>query len=374
MNDIRAIAFYLPQYHPIPENDAWWGKGFTEWTNVAKARPLFRGHDQPHLPADLGFYDLRVPEARQAQAELAREHGLDGFCYYHYWFNGRRLLERPFAEVLASGTPDIPFCLCWANETWSRRWIGEERDVLIAQEHSPEDDRRHAAWLLRALDDPRQIRVGDRPVFLVYRPNHLPDARATAEIFREVVTGAGLPEPWLVGVDGHCPGTDCRTLGFDATLEFAPQLGVYYPDMVDDRPSPGRLLRNLKRGVPDARLKLYDDADARRRMRALGAARAFPAYPCCYVAWDNSPRRGADGIILVDGSPAAFEAALRDAVARAGGRPPGDRLVFINAWNEWAEGNHLEPDQRQGRSYLEAVRRVVAGSPREAEVGRIRVP
>ena len=162
---VRAIAFYLPQFHPIPENDAWWGKGFTEWTNVAKARPLFRGHYQPHLPADLGFYDLRLPETREAQAELAREHGISGFCYYHYWFHGRRLLERPFQEVLESGRPKFPFCLCWANEPWSRRWLGEEQDILIAQTYSREDDEAHSEYLSSVFSDERYITVGNRPVF-----------------------------------------------------------------------------------------------------------------------------------------------------------------------------------------------------------------
>src|SRR5215471_5271262 len=171
----RVIAFYLPQYHPIPENDTWWGKGFTEWTNVAKARPLFRGHYKPHLPADLGFCDLRVPEVRTAQAELARDHGIDGFSYYHYWFNGRRLLDRPFDEVLASGAPNFPFCLCWANEPWSRRWDGQEEDVLQPQSYSEEDDHRHIAWLLPALLDQRAIQVEGKPLFVVYQGRELPD-------------------------------------------------------------------------------------------------------------------------------------------------------------------------------------------------------
>src|SRR3954466_7812748 len=163
----RVIAFYLPQFHPIPENDEWCGKGFTEWTNVTKARPLFRGHYQPQLPTDLGFYDLRVAETRQAQADLAREHGIDGFVYYHYWFNGRRLLERPFNNVLASGQPDFPFALCWANENWTRVWDGGDSEILMPQEHSEADDRRHLQWLATAFADPRYVRVDGKPMFLV---------------------------------------------------------------------------------------------------------------------------------------------------------------------------------------------------------------
>src|SRR5215472_10557960 len=165
----RLIAFYLPQYHPIPENDAWWGRGFTEWTNVSRAQPLFPSHYQPQLPADLGFYDLRLPDVRCTQAELARTHGIHGFCYYHYWFQGKRLLGRPFEEVLASGEPDLPFCLCWANEPWSRRWNGRPDDVLQAQEYSLADDQAHIRWLLPALKDRRAIRIDGKPVFIVYQ-------------------------------------------------------------------------------------------------------------------------------------------------------------------------------------------------------------
>src|SRR6266478_229140 len=188
---IRPIAFYLPQYHTIPENDIWWGKGFTEWTNVVKARPQFKGHYQPHLPGELGFYDLRLEEVRQRQAALAREYGLYGFCYYHYWFNGRRILERPFKEVLASGKPDFPFCLCWANENWTRVWDGGGQDVLLQQHYSAEDDRQHIRWLANAFRDPRYIRIGGRPLFLVYRTELLPDPARTAAIWRNEVAKAG---------------------------------------------------------------------------------------------------------------------------------------------------------------------------------------
>ncbi|NDC63816.1 MAG: hypothetical protein EBZ59_07520 [Planctomycetia bacterium] len=196
----RLVAFYLPQFHPIPENDAWWGRGFTEWTNVSKAVPLFPGHGQPHIPADLGYYDLRVPETRLAQAELARAYGIGAFCYWHYWFEGRRLLERPFHEVLESGAPDFPFCLAWANETWSRRWLGEEKEILLRQTYSEADEERHARWLVGAFRDRRYLCVGDRPVFLVYRPLDLPDPRRFTDVVRRACRLAGLADPMLLGI------------------------------------------------------------------------------------------------------------------------------------------------------------------------------
>ena len=265
---VRFIALYLPQFHPIPENDAWWGRGFTEWTNVAKATPRFPGHYQPHLPSDLGFCDLRVPEVRQAQADLAREHGIDGFCYYHYWFAGRRLLNRPFDEVLASGAPDFPFCLCWANEPWSRRWTGEEQEVLMSQDHSPEDDVAHGRFLARAFADPRYIRQHDRPLFLVWRPKHLADPRGTIDRIALEVERQGLPRPFFMGVDSHCPGVDCRELGFDATMTFAPHLGVL-PGAVGDGFTFDRFKRNVRLGRVSGKLKVFRHSEVIDSLRGL---------------------------------------------------------------------------------------------------------
>jgi lipopolysaccharide biosynthesis protein len=351
----RVIAFYLPQFHPIPENDEWWGKGFTEWTNVSKARPLFRGHYQPHLPADLGFYDLRLSEARTAQAELAKVHGLEGFCYWHYWFAGKRLLERPFDDVLTSRRPDFPFCLAWANEVWSRRWLGEERSVLQEQTYSAEDDRNHIRWLLRAFADPRYLRVHGRPLFMVYRPGDLPDPKRTTDVFRSECVEQGLAEPYLVGINAHCPDLDCRSIGFDGTLDFEPKLGVLR-DFMNDGASLSKLVRNLRSGVLSATLKIYEDREARPAMRRRRPE--FPVYPCVFVGWDNSPRRGRGGIIIVNASAETFGASLGDAIGSVSNRPREDRLVLLNAWNEWAEGNHLEPDRKNGLRYLEAVRRL----------------
>ncbi len=220
---IRAIAFHLPQFHPIPENDEWWGKGFTEWINVVRAKPRFEGHYQPHLPADLGFYDLRLPEARAAQAQLAAEYGIYGFCYYHYWFNGRRLLEQPVNGIWKSGEPDFPFCLCWANENWSRRWDGANNEILIAQHYSHEDDLAHIRSLIPLFRDPRYIRVMGKPIFLVYRASKLPEPKRTTEIWRREAESAGLSGLFLVRVESHDQlGGDPRELGFDCAVDFHP--------------------------------------------------------------------------------------------------------------------------------------------------------
>jgi hypothetical protein len=352
------IAFYLPQFHPIPENDEWWGKGFTEWRNVARATPLFKGHYQPHLPADLGFYDLRLAEARSAQAELASSFGLHGFCYYHYWFAGKRLLDRPFDSVRESGTPAFPFCLCWANETWSRRWLGEETAVLMRQVYSAEDDLAHAAWLGRAFGDQRYIRIDGRPLFLIYRPHDLPNPHGTIDAIKNAAVALGVGEPYIVGVDAHRPGVDFRESGFDATLAFEPQLGAL-PGAFGDGFKFARLRRNVELGIFNGVTKLYRDAAARAAM--MRRHRSFPFIRSVYVGWDNTPRRGKDAIVVVDSSPDAFEQALSEAVAEHPQTSLPEHPIFINAWNEWAEGNHLEPDQRFGLEYLQRVRKV-AGS------------
>ncbi len=355
---VRAIAFYLPQFHPVPENDEWWGKGFTEWRNVVKARPLFPGHYQPHLPADLGFYDLRVPEVREAQAALAREYGLHGFCYYHYWFNGRRILERPFNEVLASGKPDFPFCLCWANENWTRVWDGGDRHILLEQRYSAEDDAAHIASLIPAFKDPRYIRVEGRPLFLVYRTELMPEPAATARRWREAVRAAGLPGIYLARVEHFVKNIDPASIGFDAAVEFAP-----------DGPR-GELRYRGAVGRALAKLGLIPRAFAVNKVASYAATaeefsrRPDPPFRRFFGVtpmWDNSPRRSVNANIYTGSTPERYERWLRHAVARTLKAHRGDeRLVFINAWNEWAEGCHLEPDMKWGRAYLEATRRALA--------------
>ncbi len=360
----RLIAFYLPQFHPIPENDQWWGRGFTEWTNVTRARSLFRGHQQPHLPSDLGFYDLRLPEARQAQADLAREYGISGFCYYHYWFSGRRLLERPFNEVLASREPDFPFCLCWANERWTRTWDGGVHCVLMDQTYSAEDDLAHIRWLCEAFRDPRYIRVEGRPLFLVYAAADLPDSVRTTSIWREEALHQGLDGLFLCRVESHQDKrVDPRLVGFDAAVEFVPEVSL-----LGSRVGPTGL-RQLDRVLRKSRIarkhrinRVYSYETLVRNALARPSC-GYERFRCVTPSWDNSARRNCGAAITVGSSPELYREWLEGIVRQASANPPDRRVVFINAWNEWAEGNHIEPCQRWGRAYLEATQEaLLAGS------------
>ncbi|CRI64451.1 Glycosyl transferase family 2 (fragment) [Thiocapsa sp. KS1] len=359
LDAVRLIAFFLPQFHPIPENDRWWGKGFTEWTNVTRAKPNFAGHQQPHLPADLGFYDLRLAETRQAQADLARDYGIQGFCYYYYWFGGKRLLNRPLDEILASGEPDFPFCICWANESWSRRWDGRESDILMAQQHSETDDLAFIRHLQPLLRDHRYIRIHGRPLILVYRIELFPDPARTAEVWREYCARSGLGEVFLACVQSFGLTADPRDFGFDAVVEFPPH-DLSVP--LDPQPEMDN---------PDFTGCIYDyRATAERFMqRPLPEHRFFrTAMP----SWDNTARRQDAGTIFLGSTPALYEHWLSRLIEQTRQlNPPGERFVFVNAWNEWAEGNHLEPDQLHGHGYLEATRAALGDMvPRRPERAR----
>jgi glycosyl transferase family WbsX len=354
----RLVALYLPQFHPIPENDEWWGTGFTEWRNVAKARPLFRGHRQPRLPGRLGFYDLRLPDTRAEQAELAQHYGVEAFCYWHYWFEGRQLLNRPFDEVLRIGQPDLPFCLAWANEPWTRTWLGQG-EALVEQTYSPADDLAHARWLVEAWGDPRWLRVDGRPVFVVYCPNALPDARRTVDTLRSEAVRAGIPDPLLLGMNAKNKWVDTRDLGFDGTVDFRPQLSdLPFYDLA--RPTKGKVRRNLRLGVRDPRLRVYSADEALALMDRRRSKLSHPIIPCVFAGWDNTPRRGRNATIVVGYTAEKFAASLESAVDLVAEKAPAERLVFVNAWNEWAEGNVLEPDMTEGVARLEAMLSVVA--------------
>jgi hypothetical protein len=350
---VRLIAFYLPQFHPIPENDRWWGAGFTEWTNVVRAQPLFPDHYQPHIPSDLGFYDLRLAELREAQVDLASSHGIHGFCYYHYWFEGQRLLERPFDEVLASNKPDFPFCLCWANEPWSRRWDGRPHDVLQPQSYSKEDDVEHIRWLLPALLDPRAITIDGRPLLIIYQARDLPDPARTVNIWREEADRAGLPGLYLMSIEtGWDAGWDATEVGLDAKVLFQPQFSMLFEQPLLD--------------LGPETTRVYDYGEVWRSL-ANPEPVSYRRYETVCARWDNSPRTGEDSVVLHNSTPAAYQEWLTTAISRVIDQPEQNRLVFLNAWNEWGEGCHLEPDLLYGRGYLEATKQaLLAADPAPA--------
>ncbi len=358
----RIIAFYLPQFHPIPENDEWWGRGFTEWTNVARARPLYPGHVQPRLPSELGYYDLRVAETRAQQSALAREYGIEGFCYWHYWFEGRRILERPFAEVLASGQPDFPFCLGWANQSWTGIWHGAADRVLIEQTYGGEADaRRHFEAVLPAFLDPRYIRVDGCPIFMLHQPRDLPDPQTFTRLWREWARAEGLPGMFFLG-DGDM-GWNAEEYGFDGTIISNPWMVMHYRwpstlDRIVGRLFGGRdwaWVTNRTLGWPN-RIP-YTDVVRHGLARELGALE----FPSVLPNWDNTPRSGRGGLVITGSSPELFSEHLEQAITSVESRPFDRRLVFVKSWNEWAEGNFVEPDVQHGRSYLEAIRRIHCG-------------
>jgi len=358
----RLVAFYLPQFHPIPENDLWWGQGFTEWTNVVPARPQFKGHYQPQLPMELGFYDLRDPEVLDRQAELAREYNVHGFCFHHYWFNGRRLLERPLEQLLARDTPTLPFCISWANENWTRRWDGLDHEVLLRQDYDGDWAERFIRDALPILGDHRYIRVGSAAMLLVYRVDLLPDPPRVAELWRTIAQDEGI-DLHLAAVQSF-EIEDPRPFGFDAAVEFPPHPFGRRPAEVRVR-----RLRRRFRGMLEDYGSLMDAALRK-------TAPQYQLYRGLVPSWDNTARRGYEAYVAVGSSPEAYRRWLgelaRQALERSDSTEP---IVFVNAWNEWAEGTHLEPDDRYGRAWLEATRDGLAdgaaavGTPQAESLG-----
>ena len=362
----RLIAFYLPQFYPIPENDEAWGTGFTDWTNVRKARPLFSGHYQPQLPADLGFYDLRVPEIREAQAELARANGIEGFCYWHYWFAGERLLERPFNEVLDSGSPDFPFCLGWANETWNGLWSGGDERLIIKEQTYPGKDEHklHFDFLLRAFRDRRYIRVDDKPLLLIYRPLKIPDCRAVLDYWRKLAEDAGLPGLYMIATrDYHEREWDAVANGFDAVTVWT--LGrvlsegrscLFFSRLKKNLKviRPRRLHHYLEKKYPN--LNWVYDYEEIKDLLVCDDKFEVPYHPMVIPNWDTTARYDRKAIIFHNSTPDAFRIHLREVLGQVENQTPEQRIVFVKSWNEWAEGNYLEPDRRHGSAYLDAVR------------------
>jgi hypothetical protein len=352
----RLIAYYLPQFHPIPENDAWWGNGFTEWTNVARAKPLFPGHYQPRIPADLGFYDLRVPETRAAQAEMAQAYGIEGFCYYHYWFAGREILGRPLKEVIKLGEPKFPFCICWANENWTGIWSGRDSKIFLEQTYpGEEDEKAHFLALLDAFTDERYITLDGRPILMIYQPDHLPDPRKWTDTWRELAHRVGLKDLYLIAYSND--PWPFREMGFDAsTPKILGGMCIYDP----------RWLRRLKvalrflMGFPPWVFS-YEKI-VHSPCSIFPEAANLDVFPCVLPNWDNTPRRGKRGIIFHNSTPDLFGIHLRRAIEQSSLKPPDYRFIFAKSWNEWAEGNYLEPDLRFGRGYLETIRSEILGS------------
>lgn len=349
---VRVLALYLPQFHPIPENDRWWGKGFTEWTNVGKAKPLFYNHYQPKVPADLGYYDLRLPEAREAQAELARQYGIEGFCYWHYWFGGgKRLLERPFNEVLESGKPDFPFCLAWANESWRGFHHGlKDRQVLIEQRYPSEQDYiDHFQALLPAFKDSRYIQVDGKPLFMVFQPSQLPDAKHFIELWQRLARENGLKGIHFVGHTYSASQSDAiLSMGFDAVnvvrlFDYKKKrvLGIYLL----------RRLRSILLGSP----RIIPYREAMKSFVGKEEERDN-VYPTIIPNWDHTPRTGRKGVVFHNSTPNLFSRHLRSIGDVLEKKKSEEKIVFIKSWNEWAEGNYMEPDLKYGTAYLERLR------------------
>ncbi|WP_144579326.1 glycoside hydrolase family 99-like domain-containing protein [Agrobacterium sp. DE0009] len=345
----KLIAFYLPQFHPFPENDAWWGKGFTEWTNVGKAKPLFLGHHQPHCPIHLGYYDLRVPEVMEEQARLARSYGVSGFAYYFYWFAGKVLMETPLQKMLSNPRVDIPFCMIWANENWTRRWDGQENDVLIAQNHSLDDSKAMLEHLRPYLEDDRYIKIDGKPLFIIYRAAIIPDMAETLEAWRNQAKEFGFPGLYIVCAQtfGH---RDPREFGFDAAMEFPP-----HTILTDD-------IAHQKEDLDlDFGGNIFDyDLAVSNAVKTPEVE--YKVFPTATLSWDNTARKGKQATIFSNFSLKRYSQWLSSNVERVSkdvNLSPDEKITFVNAWNEWAEGTHLEPDQKHGFGYLAATRSVM---------------
>lgn len=353
LRPFRPIAFYLPQFHPIPENNLWWGTGFTEWTNVTKARPLFPGHSQPKSPGELGFYDLRAPETRQKQADLARQYGIEAFCYWHYWLgNGKRLLERPFNEVLGSGQPQFPFCLAWANHHWTKKDKKGIERILIEQVYpGMEDHVRHFHSLEKAFHDARYLRVDKKPLFCIYDPDHIPHVEKFIECWSKLATKSGLPGIyWVANVNNpYSQNAVAIKNGFSATVQ---NLGPVLHKM--RAPLWIRVLKKV--GYPIPVIRPYRTFIKNRIFK-----QPLPDHQHALIApnWDDTPRRGNGGFVLQGSDPETFRQHVQDVFQSTLNKPREHRLVFIRSWNEWAEGNYLEPDGQFGRRYLEVFKEVL---------------
>lgn len=379
----RVIAFYLPQYHPIPENDKWWGKGFTEWTNVVKAKPLFRGHMQPHIPTDLGFYDLRMPEVRDEQAKLAKEAGIEGFCYWHYWFGkDKRLLERPFNEVLISGKPDFPFCIGWANESWSNRsWNAKSKSIkdatLMKQTYVESEFDDHFYEVLPAMKDNRYITVDGKPLFLIFSPYAMPDQKKFIDRWRELAKINGLPGIHFVGITNNIsmreigsydsgkariPSFDEAALHYNYLLERGfdaiNSRGQLRAEMLAGSRFKSILKKVLEKTLHFDMLSKFDMSKINKYLFVKEDAWEN-VYPTILPNWDRSPRSGKKAIIYTDSTPNEFKKQVENALELVKDKQEEHKIIFLKSWNEWGEGNFMEPDMQYGHGYLNALKDVI---------------
>lgn len=353
--DLKVIAYYLPQFHPTPENDTFWGKGFTEWRNVTRAFPLFKDHYQPRVPGELGFYDLRVPDVMRRQVQLARQYGVYGFCFYFYWFGGTRILELPILHFHEDKSLDINFSLCWANENWSRTWDASNNEVLIQQSHSDDDDIAFIRYLERYFRDERYIKVDGKPVLTVYRPQLLPAPGKTIARWRAEAKSMGFPGIYLIATNARLQSSDQYTEYsglFDAVSEFPP----HCIKAVD-------LSKEIQTSVvrTGGTIYSYQSIVDHELIKKIGSG--ITIHPGTMLNWDNSARKPFNGNVYVGGTPDLFAKWLRNCAERARDNPLDQRFIYINAWNEWAEGSYLEPDQRFGYAWLRVVREIVTRNP-----------
>ena len=362
-NSLRIVAFFLPQYHPIPENDAAWGVGFTEWNNVVKAKPKYAGHHQPHLPKDLGFYDLRLDETRRAQTKMAIEYGLDAFCYYSYWFNSKAILGLPLDLEFSATDRDFPICLCWANENWTRAWDGRDADVILKQDYTNESLDAYCQYLISKFKHPRYLRVDNQPLFLIYSPEEVPVEVNFPEKLRQYAKNAGIERLRLIAVKhGRAvkESGEFLSMGYDEVLLFQPNK--------NDFPAPKSIIEQIKgrirRLLPSfifnkIRFKLnsYQSINYKMMIEKI-QSRPLEDFemPCIFPSWDNTARRSISTVIQND-MPSTFGNWLCFEIERSDRKKSGTHAIFINAWNEWAEGCHLEPDQKNANAFLEQVLR-----------------
>lgn len=351
----RIIALHLPQFHPFPENDIWWGKGFTEWRNVAKAKPRYWGHYQPRIPLDLGFYDLRLTETRILQAKLAKEYGIYGFCYYHYWFNGKLLMERPLEEMLNTKEPQFPFMICWANENWTRAWDGRNKKILIEQNYSEEDDLEHIKYLMPFLLDERYIKIDGKPVIAIYKSTLLPDVNKTLAIWQKEASKHGV-ELYITRFESANQCGSEYMKNFNASIEFQPISKNGYKYSMFQRTA-NWLFRKIDIDTLFAThidYRKYVDYQLRNQFDIN-----YKRFPCVTPMWDNSPRRQRSYFSFKHSTPPQYYRWLKGVLIKFKSYSQDENLVFINAWNEWAEGNYLEPDLKYGRAYLEATKKAI---------------